>query len=73
MSLKNILSKLTQEEKNTILEELIILPTIEDDHSLSKEEFGNIIRAGSKMEYSEDEIIATVHQQAYKIGATIEK
>ena len=73
MALQEALAKLTVEDKKAILAEVIILPTIEVDKSLSKEEYGDILLAGKKLGFSEEEIKAEIDVQVKKVGAVIEE
>lgn len=73
MSLRKVLAKLTKEDKMVILQNIAILPAIEEDYSLSKEELGNILTAGAKMGFEKEEIMAEVQKKSNEIGATIEK
>ena len=72
MSLNKTLSKLTAEDKMIILKNLIILPMIEQDSLLSKEEFSNILTAGTKMGFAKSIIIKQIHKQTKELGATLE-
>ena len=73
MALQEALAKLTAEDKKAILAEVIILPTIEVDKSLSKEEYGDILLAGKKLGFTEEEIKAEIDVQVKKVGAVIEE
>jgi len=73
MALKDVLGKLTTEDKKTLLAEVVILPMIEDDKSLSQEEYGDAMTAGRKLGFSEEEIDAEIQVLVKHVGAVIER
>jgi len=73
MALADTLKKLTAEDKMTILVECCILPAIVADNFLSKDEKGDIERAGRKLGFSNAEIEAAIQAQLKALGAKMEK
>ena len=73
MALKDVLKKLTNEDKKTLLTEVVILPMIEDDKSLSQEEYGDAMTAGTKLGFSKEEIDAEIQALVKQVGAVIEQ
>lgn len=72
MALSDVLAKLSAADKKTILVDVAILPAIEEDKYLDKDEQGNIMRAGKKLGFSDAEIEAAVEEQLKAVGATKE-
>lgn len=72
MALSDVLAKLSDEDKRTILVDIAILPTIEEDKYLDEDEQGNIMRAGKKLGFSDAQIQAAVDEQLKALGATKE-
>ncbi len=73
MALQDALAKLTADDKLAILAEVVILPMIEVDKSLSQEELGDAILAGKKLGFTKAAVMTQVKALVKKLGAVIEK
>lgn len=73
MSIEAALAKLTRDDKMEILREIVIRPMVEEDQSLSQEELGDALLAGSKMGFSESEIRQEIDAVVQQEGAIIEE
>ena len=73
MALKDVLAKLTKQDKLEILRHIVILPMIEVDKSLSQEELGDALLSGKKLGFSEEEVRAEVEALVDEMDAVIEE
>ena len=73
MPIKDVLAKLTLDDKKEILRHIVILPMIEDDKSLSQEELEDIKASGHKLGFDSNAIMSEVETLVKQIGAVIEK
>ncbi len=69
MSLVQVLANLNADDRDAILSELVIKPTIEQDRRLSDEEYGNILRAGRKLGYDDEYIVARIDEELVGMNA----